>query len=149
MRFGAWLLIFLRKEQYRMKLVLAEKPSVAMSLSKCSTQISEGTVIWRAMAILSAGVWGIWWNFPSRKPMMKSMPSGGMMIFRFCRNIGSIRCLPARKSSLEGSPSNRWKRPGENAGVHQGLSVGYPGGGGTSAAGRRVLRHGSEWHTLY
>lgn len=34
MRFGAWLLIFLRKEQYRMKLVLAEKPSVAMGLSK-------------------------------------------------------------------------------------------------------------------
>ena len=34
MRFGAWLLIFLRKEQYRMKIVLAEKPSVAMSLSK-------------------------------------------------------------------------------------------------------------------
>ena len=34
MCFGAWLLIFLRKEQYRMKLVLAEKPSVAMSLSK-------------------------------------------------------------------------------------------------------------------
>jgi DNA topoisomerase len=34
MRFGVWLLIFLRKEQYRMKLVLAETPSVAMSLSK-------------------------------------------------------------------------------------------------------------------
>lgn len=34
MCFGAWLLIFLRKEQYQMKLVLAEKPSVAMSLSK-------------------------------------------------------------------------------------------------------------------
>ena len=30
MCFGAWLLIFLRKEQDRMKLVLAEKPSVAM-----------------------------------------------------------------------------------------------------------------------
>ena len=30
MGFGAWLLIFLRKEQYRMKLVLAEKPSVAL-----------------------------------------------------------------------------------------------------------------------
>ncbi len=27
MRFGAWLLIFLRKEQYQMKLVLAEKLS--------------------------------------------------------------------------------------------------------------------------
>ena len=34
MRFGVWLLIFFAKEQYRMKLVLAEKPSVAMSLSK-------------------------------------------------------------------------------------------------------------------
>ena len=30
MRFGAWLLIFLRKEQDRMKLVFAEKPSVAL-----------------------------------------------------------------------------------------------------------------------
>ena len=30
MCFGAWLLIFLRKEQYRMKLVSAEKPSVAL-----------------------------------------------------------------------------------------------------------------------
>ena len=30
MRFGAWLLIFLRKEQDRMKLVLTEKPSVAL-----------------------------------------------------------------------------------------------------------------------
>ena len=31
----------------------------------------------------------------------------------------------------------------------QGLSVGYSDGGGTSAAGRRVLRHGDEWHMLY
>ena len=30
MCFGAWLLIFLRKEQDRMKLVLAEKSSVAL-----------------------------------------------------------------------------------------------------------------------
>ena len=30
MCFGAWLLIFLRKEQDRMKLVLTEKPSVAL-----------------------------------------------------------------------------------------------------------------------
>ena len=30
MCFGAWLLIFLRKEQDRMKLVLIEKPSVAL-----------------------------------------------------------------------------------------------------------------------
>lgn len=83
-----------------MKLVLAEKPSVAMSLSKVIGANQRGTVIWRAMATLSVGV-GIWWNFPSRKPTMKSMPGGGMMIFRFCRNIGSIRCPPARKSSLE------------------------------------------------
>ena len=33
-RFGAWLLIFLRKEQMQMKLVLAEKPSVAQSIAK-------------------------------------------------------------------------------------------------------------------
>ena len=59
------------------------------------------THLWRAMATLSAGVWGIWWNFPSRKPMMRSMLSGGMMIFRFCRNTGSIRYLSARKSSSE------------------------------------------------
>ena len=42
MRFGAWLLIFLRKEQYRMKLVLAEKPSVAMSLSKVTGSNQRG-----------------------------------------------------------------------------------------------------------
>lgn len=34
-------------------------------------------------------------------------------------------------------------------GVYQRLSVGYSDGGGTSAAGRRVLRHGGKWHTLY
>ncbi len=34
-------------------------------------------------------------------------------------------------------------------GFHQGLSVGYPDSGGTSVAGRRVLRYGGEWHTLY
>ena len=43
-----------------MKLVLAEKPSVAMSLSKVLDANQRGTVIWRAMATLSAGVWGIW-----------------------------------------------------------------------------------------
>lgn len=31
---GVWLLIFLRKEQMQMKLVLAEKPSVAQSIAK-------------------------------------------------------------------------------------------------------------------
>ena len=34
MRYGVWLLIFLRKEQMQMKLVLAEKPSVAQSIAK-------------------------------------------------------------------------------------------------------------------
>ena len=34
MHYGVWLLIFLRKEQMQMKLVLAEKPSVAQSLAK-------------------------------------------------------------------------------------------------------------------
>ena len=34
MHYGVWLLIFLRKEQMQMKLVLAEKPSVAQSIAK-------------------------------------------------------------------------------------------------------------------
>ena len=34
MHYGVWLLIFLRKEQIQMKLVLAEKPSVAQSIAK-------------------------------------------------------------------------------------------------------------------
>ena len=64
-----------------MKLVLAEKPSVAMSLSKVIGANQRGDR--RAMITLAAGVWGSCWNFPSRKSMIKSMPSGGMMIFRF------------------------------------------------------------------
>ena len=34
MHYGVWLLIFLRKEQMQMKLVLAEKPSVAQNIAK-------------------------------------------------------------------------------------------------------------------
>lgn len=34
MHYGVWLLIFLRKEQMQMKLVLAEKPSVAQSIRR-------------------------------------------------------------------------------------------------------------------
>ena len=34
MHYGVWLLVFLRKEQMQMKLVLAEKPSVAQSIVK-------------------------------------------------------------------------------------------------------------------
>ena len=34
MHYGVWLLIFWRKEQMQMKLVLAEKPSVAQSIAK-------------------------------------------------------------------------------------------------------------------
>ncbi len=65
-----------------MKLVLAEKPSVAMSLSKVIGADQRGDGYMEG----NGYVWGIWWNFPSRKPMMKSMPSGGsMMIFRFKR----------------------------------------------------------------
>ena len=43
MHYGVWLLIFLRKEQMQMKLVLAEKPSVAMNFSslKCEFYIPK------------------------------------------------------------------------------------------------------------
>lgn len=84
-----------------MKLVLAEKPSVAMSLSKVIGANQRGDGYMEGNGYFVSWCVGIWWNFPSRKPMMKNMLSGDMMIFQFCRNIGSIRYLPARKSSSE------------------------------------------------
>ncbi len=47
-----------------MKLVLAEKPSVAMSLSKVIGANQRGDGYMEGNGYLVAGVWGIWWNFP-------------------------------------------------------------------------------------
>ena len=86
-----------------MKLVLAEKPSVAMSLSKVIGANQRGDGYMEGNGYLVSWCVGhlVELSQPEaydEKPMMRSMLSGGMMIFRFCRNIGS---MPARKSSLE------------------------------------------------
>ena len=72
------------------KLVIAEKTSV---------QIRERTDTWRAMVILSAGVWGIWWSLHHQSPMMRNMKSGDMRIFQFCHQSGITRLQKQPESS--------------------------------------------------
>lgn len=43
-----------------MKLVIAEKPSVAMALAQGSVPQHEKMGIWKEMVILFPGVWDIW-----------------------------------------------------------------------------------------
>lgn len=76
-----------------MKLVLAEKPSVAQSLAKVLGANKRCDGFWKAMAISSAGVSAIWSNSVHQKPTMKPLPNGGWMICRSCRRNGSIRSL--------------------------------------------------------
>lgn len=84
-----------------MKLVLAEKPSVAMSLSKVIGADQRGDGYMEGNGYLVSWCVGHLVELSQPEAYDENMPSGGMMIFRFCRNIGSIRCPPARKSSLE------------------------------------------------
>ena len=44
------------------KLVIAEKPSVAQSIAKVIGADKREDGYLYAMVILSAGVWGIWWS---------------------------------------------------------------------------------------
>ncbi len=83
-----------------MKLVLAEKPSVAMSLSKVIGANQRGDGYMEGNGYLVS--WCVGHLVELSQPEAydeKYAKSGSMMIFRFCRNIGSIRYLPARKSS--------------------------------------------------
>ena len=54
-----------------MKLVLAEKPSVAQSLAKVLGRTNAATDIWKATDMLSVGALAIWWSCLNRKPTMK------------------------------------------------------------------------------
>ena len=85
-----------------MKLVLAEKPSVVMSLSKVigANQHRDGHMEGKGYLVS----WCVRHLVELSQPEAydeKYAKCGGMMIFQFCRNIGSIRCPPTRKSSLE------------------------------------------------
>ena len=58
MHYGVWLLIFLWKEQMQMKLVLAEKPSVAQSIAKVlgAAKREDGYLCWNKKRPASAGL---------------------------------------------------------------------------------------------
>ena len=71
-----------------MKLVIAEKPSVAQSLAAVigATARKDGYLEgggWR-----SAGVWAIWLVWPTPTLITRTTPSGAMTICPFCRNPG-------------------------------------------------------------
>lgn len=78
MHYGVWLLIFLRKEQMQMKLVLAEKPSVAQSIAKVldATKREDGYLEGKGYVV--SWCVGIWWSWHSQKPMMRSTANGLM-----------------------------------------------------------------------
>ena len=70
-----------------MKLVLAEKPSVAQSLAKVlgANKRCDGYLEGNGV---SAGAWATWPVLQMQTAMTPSMPSGDMMICLSCRNIG-------------------------------------------------------------
>ena len=70
-----------------MKLVIAEKPSVAQSLATVigATVRKDG---WKETAGGSAGAWGIWLGWPMPMYITRTMPSGAMTICPSYRSIG-------------------------------------------------------------
>ena len=66
-----------------MKLVIAEKPSVAMALA----------------SVLGART--IWLDYVMHRNTMKNIKNGDMKICRLCRNVGNTRFWRAQRSSSE------------------------------------------------
>lgn len=80
-----------------MKLVLAEKPSVAQSLAKVLGANK------RCDGYLEGNGYVVSWcvgHLVELSPPEAYMPNGGLKIFRFCRLHGSIRYPLPRRSSL-------------------------------------------------
>ena len=82
-----------------MKLVIAEKPSVAQSLARVIGADKRRDATWKAANIWSAGVLAIWLSFPRRSAMMSALPSGGWKTCRSCRSAGCMRFLRPPGSS--------------------------------------------------
>lgn len=55
-----------------MRLVIAEKPSVAAALAAALGVKNKRTDIWRAAATSFHGAWGIWWSLWKPPPMGSS-----------------------------------------------------------------------------
>ena len=80
-----------------MKLVIAEKPSVAQSLARVIGADK------RRDGYLEGGeylVSWIWLSFPRRSAMMSALPSGGWKTCRSCRSAGCMRFLRPPGSSI-------------------------------------------------
>ena len=71
-----------------MKLVIAEKPSVAMALASVlgARTRKDGCV---------------WWDYAMHRNTMKNIKNGDMRICRLCRNVGNTRFWRAQRSSSE------------------------------------------------
>ena len=83
-----------------MKLVVAEKPSVAQSLAAVLGAKEKKDGYLEGGGWLVSCAWVIWWSWPSRKPMGSSTPNGGMRIFLSFPPIGNMMWQRIRKSSL-------------------------------------------------
>ena len=83
-----------------MKLVIAEKPSVAMSLAAVLGANEKKDGYLEGGGYLVSWCVGTFWNWHSRRLMGNSMPDGVMVICRSCRKHGNMRCRRIRKSSL-------------------------------------------------
>ena len=84
-----------------MKLVLAEKPSVAMSLSKVIGADQRGDGYMEGNGYLVSWCVGHLVELSQPEAYDEKYAKWKYDDLPFCRNIGSIRCPPARKSSSE------------------------------------------------
>lgn len=84
-----------------MKLVLAEKPSVAQSIAKVlgAAKREDGYLEGNGY-VVSWCVGHLVGSWHSRKSMMRSTANGLMQTFLSSRWTGSMRFLPVRKNSL-------------------------------------------------
>ena len=83
-----------------MKLVIAEKPSVAMSLAAVLGANEKKDGYLEGNGYLVSWCVGHLLEWPSPKPTGNSMPNGDMRICRSCRGPGNMKCQRIRKSSL-------------------------------------------------
>ena len=84
-----------------MKLVLAEKPSVAMSLSKVIGADQRGDGYMEGNGYLVSWCVGHLVELSQPEAYDEKYAKWKYDDLPICRNIGSIRCPPARKSSSE------------------------------------------------
>ena len=82
------------------RLVVSEKPSVAMAYAKVLGATSRKDGYLEATVIWSVGALGILWSLHRRMPMVSSMSNGALQTCLSCRRSGSISYLPVQKSSL-------------------------------------------------